>query len=86
MATLVDIAEPRRDERQRPVDGNVELDHRRAEDLEAGRQRAGVEEQRQAVIDLLVAVEVAHGVGTPSTGGAAVELQRAVPERRFRLG
>src|SRR5215471_20829919 len=86
MAALVDIAEPRRDERQRAVDGKVKLDHGRAEDLEAGRQRGGVEEQRQAVVDLLVAVEVAYGVGAPGAGGTAVVLPRAVAERRFRLG
>ena len=52
------VAEPDGDEGRRPVDLELQLDHRRAEDLEALLERRPVEGQRAAVVLALVAREL----------------------------
>ena len=60
------VAEAHDDECARPIGGDVEVDDRRAEDFDTVSERRRVENQRVAIINALVGVEVAS-VGAPLT-------------------
>ncbi len=60
------VAEPHANERQRPVDCELERRLRRAQELEALGQRLGIEDERVAVILALIGRHVAvAAIGTP---------------------
>ena len=80
-----DVGETRGEERHGPVDGELELGHGRAQELEPLGQGIGVEGEGAAVLEPLVERQVRReAVGAPAARVEAERLRR--PERQRDLG
>jgi hypothetical protein len=69
-AVGLDVVQTRREQGPRLVDREVELDHRRPEDLDPRRERFGIEGERATVVGTLIERHLALGAERAPFAGA----------------